>query len=208
MSYTPPPTGYLTPAQPNAQPPRPTTVTISAFLLIAMAVLQLLGIGVSLLSLGAAKDAVAKLYPSGSDEAKIFETAFTFGIVLAVVLSIIFAALLLVCGIFVGKGKQWARITTWVVGGLMLCCGVAGLAGGAMQGMIPQQGAGSGPSQAEITQAVQDATPGWITGVSTGLQLIGVLAALAVVILLALPPSHAFFRKPAPEWTPPTYPVV
>jgi hypothetical protein len=208
MSYTPPPTGYLTPVQPNAQPPRPSTVTISSFLLIAMAVLQLLGIGLALLSLGAGKDAVAKLYSSGSEEAKIFETAFTVGIVIAVVMSVIFAALLLVCGIFVGKGKQWARITTWVVGGLLVCCGIGGLAGNALQGMMPQPPSGSGPSQAEITQAVQDATPGWITGVTTGVQLIGVLAALAVVILLALPPSHAFFRKPAPEWTPPTYPTV
>jgi hypothetical protein len=31
---------------------------------------------------------------------------------------------------------------------------------------------------------------------------------LGVIIMLALPPSNAYFRKPAPEWTPPAYPTV
>ena len=51
-------------------------------------------------------------------------------------------------------------------------------------------------------------TPSWIGSASTALSIITLLLALAAVITLALPASNAFFRRPEPEWTPPSGPAV
>ena len=49
--------------------------------------------------------------------------------------------------------------------------------------------------------------PDWITPVSTTLGIISLIAAIAIVVLLLLPPSNPYFRKQEPVWTPPSYPA-
>jgi hypothetical protein len=60
--------------------------------------------------------------------------------------------------------------------------------------------------QEKITQDTAALIPEWITPVSTVLGVISLCAAIAVVVLLLLPPSNPYFRKPEPVWTPPSYP--
>jgi hypothetical protein len=113
-----------------------------------------------------------------------------------------------VLGAFVGKGKQWARITSWVVVGLFgICCGLAGVAGAAGGGSgFGNMGAPSGIDQEKITEDTAALIPSWVTPVSTVLGIVALISAIAIVVLLLLPPSNAYFRKQEPVWTPPTYP--
>ncbi|MBV1852122.1 hypothetical protein [Catellatospora tritici] len=212
MSYTPPPpSGYTAPPAPGS---RPGPVTLSAMLLHLVAALLVITAAIQVytatqIPAGLIEDIYVD---AGADR----EMASSFGSIFTVMFFIIAGVYLLVAimfvvlGLFTGKGKQWARITAWVFSGLGICCYGCGLvsngANGMLSGMSGQNTGGI--DQSEITARVADITPGWATPVSIALSVIGLLALIAVAVLLALPPSNNFFRKPAPEWVPPTYPTV
>ncbi len=100
----------------------------------------------------------------------------------AVVLAL-FGLALLVLGFFVWRGSRGARITTWVVTGLFGFCGLCGSLGSVM-GAAGGAGAAAG-----------------VVGMI--MPVLALLLALGVIILLALPESNEFFRKPTPAWEPP-----
>src|SRR4051794_6707865 len=117
--------------------------------------------------------------------------------VVGAVFSVLFAAGLTVLAIFNNRGKQGSRITTWVVGGLALCCnGFAVLGNAATRSMTLDSGSNStGPSSAEVERQLNAALPSWYNGATVTLALIALLCLLGAIILLALPASNAFFRK-------------
>ncbi len=120
---------------------------------------------------------------------------------------LLLAIVFFVLGAFVGKGKQWARVTAWVFGGLAICCGILGAIGNAASSALSGMGGQSGIDQDKMTRDLLELQPSWLAPVSTVLMVLTALAAIGVVILLALPPSHPFFRKAEPVWTPPpTFP--
>jgi hypothetical protein len=196
--------GYSTyPAAP-AQPPRPATVTVSTYLLWLTAALSLLS-GVLTVSLvGKMADVYGDLYEGTAAEGT--EGLIVGASVFVVVLGLLFAAGLAVLGIFNNRGRNGARITTWVLGGISLCCSGFGLAGTALSSSMnfdsSTTGANTGPSSAEVEAALNRAMPSWYEPLSTVLTVISLLAILGAVILLALPASNAFFRKPQPAWDP------
>ena len=57
------------------------------------------------------------------------DAAYALGVVFTVLIGLIFAALYLLLAIQVRKGKNWARIVTWVLAGLGVLGGLLGLAG-------------------------------------------------------------------------------
>src|SRR5688572_20949737 len=125
MSYTPPPSGYLVPAAPGPGP-RPSTVTVSSLLLhlIALVLVLYAAVQVYVAALMPA-DFFSDLYADqGMDQATADATAgiakvFTYAIAGSFA---VFALFFVLLGIFVGKGRQWARVTTWVFAGIGLCC--------------------------------------------------------------------------------------
>jgi hypothetical protein len=115
---------------------------------------------------------------------------------------VLFAAGLAILGIFNNRGRNGARITTWIIGGIALCCSGFGLAGTALTssmdlGSSTTTGAASGPSADEVQAALDRVLPSWYQPLSTTLTVITLLCVLGAVILLALPASNAYFRKPA-----------
>jgi hypothetical protein len=182
---------------------RPGSVTVSSYLLYLYAALGLIGVAVNLSQIGTTSDVYRDAY-EGTD-AEGFETFYTVSSVVIAVIGLLFAVAFVVLAIFNNRGKNPSRIVTWVLGGISLCCSGIGLAGSAL-GSSMNFGSPSDsdlPDASEIQQRLEDALPGWYMPVSLILSVIGLLALLAALILLALPPSNEFFRKPAPAWEPP-----
>ncbi|MGX6604469.1 hypothetical protein ACWKSP_20390 [Micromonosporaceae bacterium Da 78-11] len=200
---------YPTPGYP-ASPPRvrPTTVTIATYLLYLVAAFQLVNAIIALTTYGPLSDAVKDAY-AGTD-AEGADVAVTLVLVIGAVINILLGAGFAILSIFNGRGRNAARIVTWVIGGLSLCCVGAGLSGNALASSM-NAGATTGPSQSEVESRINAALPSWYTPLSTTISVLVLLAILATIILLALPASNEFFRKPtAGGWDPsvpyPAYP--
>jgi len=181
---------------------RPTVVTVSSYLLYASAAASLIGSLVSLSTIGTFSDVYGDLYENTAESG--FESIIVGTLVAGVAISILVAAGLVILAIFNNRGRQGSRITTWVIGGLYLCCSGFGLLGTAAgSGMNMGTGSStSGPSSAEVEARLSSALPGWYEPISTLLTVLTVLALLAAVILLLLPASNAYFRKPQAGWDP------
>lgn len=207
MSYTMPPSGYTVP-EPAGQPGRPGTVTAASGLLYILTLLSLAVAALSIYSISQIPpETFTQIFEDAGVSASDAAAAKSVLYIIAVPW-VVFAILYLILAIFVGKGKQWARITTWVVVGLTsLCCFGSNLLGSASSNMVSGMGGGGNVNQDELTKKIQDAQPDWLPMANTALYALGLLAGLAVIVLLLLPPSHPFFRKPEPQWTPPAYPA-
>jgi hypothetical protein len=184
-------------------------VTVATRLLLLVAVAQVAGLVLALSYAGTVRDVYTKAY-KGTDAEGAIKLVTTLGTVVSIVLGLLFGAAFVVLAILNGKGKNPARITTWVVGGIALCCIGFGLATSAAGNSFTMRGGGTNsnlPDPAEVRRQLDAALPSWYNGLSVTVSLIGLLALLAALILLALPPSNEFFRKPQPQWqAPPGYP--
>ncbi|MFD0785428.1 hypothetical protein ACFQZ8_16085 [Micromonospora azadirachtae] len=187
---------------------RPGVVTISSYLLILFAVLQLVGLVVTLSTISTIRDVMRDAYASTDPEMADAVSGITYAVGIGgAIFALLVAAGLVVLALLNNRGKNGSRITTWVLGGIMVCCTGGNLAGGAAGGFTggaTSGASGNAPSPDEIQRQVDAALPGWFNPLSTAISLIAVLALLASLILLALPQANAFFRKPQPGWEPPT----
>ncbi|MET8282297.1 hypothetical protein [Micromonospora sp. NPDC005174] len=185
---------------------RPSTVTISSYLLYLFLACQVISLIITLSTIGKTRDVLRDAYASstaeGADQVADFFFAFGLG---SAILVLLLAVVLGVLAMFNNQGRNGARITTWIVGGIMVCCTGGTLLSGAAGGFTTGGNSGSDmPSADEVQRRLDEALPGWITPVSLLLGVISLLALLAALILLALPKSNEFFRKPAAAWEPPT----
>lgn len=191
------------------RPVRPGTVTISGYLLIGIAVVSLLGIVTGLASYSTIRDVFAEAYKGTPMEDSAGAIAIA-SLVVGILSVLVFGIGAVVLAPLVLKGKQPARIITWVLCGLLVCCQGGGLASSGFSGAsFGQSGSANGVDMEQVQKQLSDGLADWIRPVellSGGLLLV---LAIAVIILLALPASHPFFRKQQVEqWTPPAYPTV
>jgi hypothetical protein len=213
MSYTTPPSGYIVPEQPGGRPARPGTVSFAGILLYVLALISFVSVGLALYqSTFMTKEKLAVIYHNGGypqDQADAAATFAPIGSYVAAGFSLLVAILYILLAVFVNRGKQWARVTTWVVAGLFgACCNLLGVAGSAASSSLSGMGAPGGIDSKKIAEDIAALSPSWLPPVGIALSAVALLAALSVIILLALPPSHPFFRKVEPVWTPPTYPAA
>lgn len=211
MSYTTPPSGYLVPEPPSGSPARPGTVSFASFLLYLMALLSLVSAGLAIYqSTLITEEKLVTIFKDGgypADQAEAAAAITPFATYFAAGIAVLLVIAYLVLAVFVGKGKQWARITSWVVVGLFgVCCGLAGVASLGASGSFGNMGAPSGIDQEKITADTAALLPEWLTPVTTTLSIVSLVASIAIVVLLLLPPSNPYFRKQEPVWTPPAYP--
>ncbi|MGH3683120.1 MAG: hypothetical protein ACRDT2_23070 [Natronosporangium sp.] len=190
-------------APPPPAPParvRPGTVTAATWLLVGYAVLAIAGAAIGFANAGTISDVYREAY-AGTD-AEGAEGIATAGAIGGGAFSILIAVGVIVLAMLNHRGKNPARIVTWVLGGIALCCTGGGLAlTGVTSGM--QVDSGSGPDPAEVQRMLDDALPSWYGGVSLTLTILAILAIASALLLLALPPSNAFFRKPEQPFEPP-----
>lgn len=203
----PPPVAVVEPER----PPRPAVVTTAGFLLYLLAALQVIGLLVSIPTYQAMGDVFPEVYKGTpmEDSAGVI-MAVSIGV--AALFVVIFAVGFITLGVLDLKGKQPARIVTWVMAGLLLCCAGAGTATNGTGMSFSGSSSTNGVDAEELQRRLEAATPGWVHPVSVSLSALQALIALAVIILLVLPAANAYFRKPAPNagWTPPypTYPTT
>ncbi|MER7330869.1 MULTISPECIES: hypothetical protein [unclassified Micromonospora] len=185
---------------------RPGVVTISTYLLWLFALTQLIGVIIALSTVGTVREVLDEAYrgteANGVQNVADFAMFATIG---SSILLLLLAVVLAVLGVFNNRGSNGARITTWVIGGIMVCCTGGGLVSGAAGGGFGGTGqpTGDAPSPEEVQRRLEEALPGWVNPVSTLVGVIGLLALLAALILLALPKANEFFRKPKQAWEPP-----
>jgi hypothetical protein len=184
-------------------PPRPTTVTVSSYLLWVTAAIALISAVLSLSVVGRMTDVYRDVY-AGTDAEGTEAVIVGFSVVI-VVISILIAAGLVILSIFNNRGRNGARVTTWVIGGIFLCCSGSGLLlASASSSLTGNTGStAGGPSPTEVEDRLNEVLPSWYNPLSNTLGVISLLALLGALILLALPASNAFFRKPAAAgWDP------
>ncbi|HLT10290.1 MAG TPA: hypothetical protein VK028_05715 [Micromonosporaceae bacterium] len=105
-----------------------------------------------------------------------------------------------VLGVLVGRGKNTARIVTWVIDGIVvLCCG-CNLLGQAFTSSLMSS---LGEAYTEALEQVEAATPAWLSVSITVVSLLILGTQIAVIILLAVPSANEFFRKEEQVWVPP-----
>ncbi|MFJ8578929.1 hypothetical protein [Micromonospora sp. NPDC093277] len=188
---------------------RPGVVTSSSWLLILVAAIQVVNLILTLSIIGTMREVLRDAYRGTAAE-----QAADFAAVAAVagaVISLLIAIGLVVLALLNNQGKNGSRITTWVLGGILFCCTGLGLVSNASGGLTTS-GSTSGdmPSSQEIQRRLEDALPSWYGPLTTAISLLSLLSLLVALILLALPKSNEFFRKPQPTWEPPvpggTYP--
>jgi hypothetical protein len=196
MSYYP-----ATPIPAPAARPRPTTVRVASVLMYITAGLFVID---GIVSIANQSTTVSG---SGSDSAE--NAAFVIGFAVGLGGPILLAAGLAILAYFVDRGRNGARITTWVAAGILtLCCGCGSLSGiigqtSAFDSLYANQPGGNPFNEVSTSQLAA-------TAVFEGLSA---LALLIVIILLALPDSNDYFRRPpavvmwpgsGPQW--PGYP--
>ncbi|MFY1696907.1 MULTISPECIES: hypothetical protein [unclassified Solwaraspora] len=196
-------------SDPNpAAPPvkaRPSTVTISSYLLFLTAALQVVGLIVALSVTGTMQQVYEDAY-ADFDGMEAIGTITTVTTIAGAIFGLLVAAGLVVLALLNNRGKNPSRIVTWVLGGIFLCCSGGGLALGAAGSALTPDTSGTDPNMPDPAQVQRDleaALPGWYDPVNLLVGVVTVLALLAALILLALPPSNEFFRKPAVAWEPP-----
>jgi hypothetical protein len=174
-------------------------VTISTYLLWLTALVSLITGALTVSMVGRMADVYGELYEGTAAEGA---EGFIVGVtVFIVVINLLFAAGLAILGIFNNRGRNGARITTWVLGAISLCCSGFGLAGTAVTSSLNVDSS-TGPTNAEVEAALSRVLPSWYEPLSLVLTVISLLAILGAVILLALPASNAYFRKAQPAWDP------
>jgi hypothetical protein len=136
-------------------------------------------------------NATAAAGASGSDIDGMV-TVLRVGSITGAALTAVVSVLLLLLAFGVRRGRNAARIATWVVCGLGLLCGC-----GAALALPIQRGGNIDLPGTGLAAALTDAYPsGWI-GLNTALSVAQALGYLVVALLLLLPGSFAFFRRPA-----------
>ena len=115
-----------TPPSPVARGPAPSTVSSATLLMLIRAGLGVLGIIVVLATKNTLKQEIFKKNPT-VDAARL-DTLLNAAVVIGVVVGLVFIVLYVLLAFQVRKGKNWARIVTWVFAGLGILSALGSLA--------------------------------------------------------------------------------
>jgi hypothetical protein len=175
----------------------PRTVTVARQLsILTAALIALAGFGLIQALRSVTVVAVDQKQYNQSDVDRAWQLLVVAGVVFFVVL----VAIHILAVFLLGAGRNSGRVVAWIVNGAtVLCCG-CGLGSG-----LISNSAESGPTnQADTTLRFStEHVPGVYDVLVAAGGALAILSAMAVIVLLILPASSDFFRKPATVWTPP-----
>jgi hypothetical protein len=201
--------GFAAPPPPEpAARVRPGVVSIANLLLVvgaaAFAVLFIL----SITTIGTLSDVFEEEF-AGTEAEGTEGVAVGFLIAIWAVF-LLFAIGLVVLAALNNQGKNPARIVTWVLGGIGVCCAGLQLVSSGIGSSMGGTGGTNGVDQEELQRRIEDALPSWYGAATIGVLVIAILALAVALVLLALPKANEFFRKPQQPFEPPTpnYPQV
>ncbi|MEU8083517.1 hypothetical protein AB0B57_07865 [Micromonospora sp. NPDC049101] len=182
---------------------RPSVVSISSYLLYLFVALQVITLIISLTTFGKTRDALRAAYEGSSTDGDQVADVFVAIGLGGGILMLLLAVALAVLAMFNNQGRNGARITTWIVGGIMVCCVGGGLLSNVGGGFNTGGGTGDGPSPDEIQRRLEEALPSWVTPVSLLIYVLSLITLVTALVLLALPKANPFFRKATTAWEPP-----
>ncbi len=164
--------GYGAPPPPPPPPPpgsaeRPVTVRAGIGAFVATVVLGLVGTAVGFANFDRIREQAVDRAGAGlsGDERETAREIADLVVQFSLVAGLLFTAVYLLVVWFAWQGRNWARVVLWVLGGLAVLSGLAGMGGG-----------GTG------------------VGYLDGLNTFSLLFTLAGVVLLALAPSNEWYR--------------
>lgn len=207
---------YTVPSAPAEHRSRPGAVSAAVWLLYLVALLWLLSAVVAVVVFPQFQEVFERYVAEDTSalqgqDAETFVTIATWSAVgVSLVTGLLFAIGLSVLAGLTSRGKNVARIITWVVAGLGACCafnGVLSAAGSSFTSGLT--GGGTGDAN-RLSDLMTEVLPSWYMPVSIAFAVLELLALLLAIVLLALPGSNAYFRKAPPAWEPPVpgYPQV
>jgi hypothetical protein len=195
-------TGVPTPAERT----RPGAVTAAGALLYATAAIIIVQILLTLSVMSKELTAIREAYQNvanGDTLITITRASLIGGLIVDVAVAVAFA----IFAYFNMQGRNGIRIATWVVGGLaVLCFGCGSVSGGLSSRFTSSSN--QSPELKAAADHLRNAIPHWYTSAAAGLDVVLFIAMVLVIILLAVPASNAYFRKPPVAMIPyPTYPT-
>jgi hypothetical protein len=193
--------GFAVPPGPGERV-RPATVTIASALLIVVAVVYVISFIMALSIVGTMTEIFEEEF--AGTEADGMEGVVAGATIAGSAINLLIAIGLVVLAVLNNKGKNPARIVTWVLGGIGLCCAGFGLLG---SGLSSSFGGSGDVDQERLEQRLSDALPSWFEATSLATTIISIIALAGALLLLALPPSNEFFRKPQQPFEPPPPPA-
>lgn len=169
---------------------RPAPVAAARWLLLVVAVLPTISALIGVVLIDELRQAYIAAYSGvrGGDEAT---GAAIMGVIVAGVILVACA----VPALLLGRPRNWVRITVWVVCAIGVCCLSPGVLGGGS--MTSPRVASTGATAGEITARMAETMPGWYLPATIVLAAASVLGVLIVGVLLALPASNEYFRRPS-----------
>jgi len=174
-------------------------------LLFAAAGLEVINVVLSLLYAGKIASATQKIYDDAGVQSSANATT-GIGSTIGVVFGFVIIVILVLLGYFVSRGSQVARVLTWVVGGIALCCGIFTIGATLFTKSIWESARSANPQLPDYDtyqDRVYADVPGWYQPVTTVIGILIIIAVAVPIVLLALPASHPFFRKQESQWEPP-----
>jgi hypothetical protein len=181
-------------------PRRPGAVTAAGYLMFLVALLLVVDAVVSFATAQQVSDATREVYTKLNNpdfKPDIQAGGALFGAIIGGVIQVLLAAGYVVLAMLNLRGKNPARIVTWVLAGLgVLCLCGAGVFGAASGPLLNRASTVNGVNPAQIQKDVTAAEPSWLEPTQITLAVVSLLALILVIILLALPASNRFFRKP------------
>ncbi|MFF5214000.1 hypothetical protein [Micromonospora sp. NPDC000442] len=192
---------------------RPAAVVLAVATLVVMALGALVFAVIGLASVSGTVDRFRATADAGADPGQVDAVVALLraSVVVSAVLSILAGLLLVGLALGLAARRPAARVATWVVAGLGMCCGCGGIAALIVQRATPLE-FGDDRATAELLALVPDAHPSWWIPLTATLSIAQVLGYLVVAVLLALPAANAWFRRrPASQrqaspYQPPTPP--
>lgn len=176
---------------------RPGSVLVAGMLLFLVAASSLVSLCVTIATMQQQVDEATRIVASSantSQERDVARTAAEVGAGVQIGISVIIAILFVVLALFVLRGSQGMRITTWVLAGIGVLCSGFGLVGSAVTS--------SGGFTTSVTDAdgnridLTSLLPQWQRDLSTTQYVVVLVSLIVIIILLALPAANAWFRKP------------
>lgn len=182
-----------------AKPPRPGVVSTAGYLQFAVFGFALLNAIIGYLVVRSIvpdiTDALIAAGAPSTDEAENFAS------VLAISSGVIFFCLLIwpgaiaLLGIWILRGINGVRITTWIMGGIAVLCGLFSVLTAGLQNSLAASNTTGGGEYAWAQQIdVNALMPGWYSAYSVVSNIISTGMYAAIVILLLLPKANEFFR--------------
>lgn len=183
--------------EPATRPARPGSVTLACWLLYLVALLHLAGAVVSLVYMNRIATAAKEAFPQydNTDRLQAFTKA---GLVTGMVSAVVLALGLMFLASLNAKGRNGARVTTWIFSILGVLATAYNARGVLFNGSLPfglDPSKADKPDPVEVAKAIKAAMPSWYYPATLWSSVVEMVALILVILLLLTPAAHAFFRR-------------